>query len=324
MTVSLVIPGRNVEHTVGPCLQSVAGLVEAGVLDEIVFVNDGSTDDTAERIRDFPVRCLNLDGLGPGAARNAGWQAARGSIVWFIDADCVAEPDALPLLLEHLEDPDVVAVGGSYGNMRPDSTVACLIHEEIVERHLAMPAEVDFLATFNVVFRRQALEVVSGFDERFLRAQDAELAYRLRQRGGRLRFEVRSRVKHFHETRLFPYLKAQRQQGFWRMWLYFTHPRRARGDSYSSLFDHVQPPLAILVVALSPLLFHPLGAMLELALASALILIQLPMTAKLIRRTVQARYLWFIPFASLRAVWRGWGAVEGILSLLYRWSRGRL
>ena len=318
MTVTLVIPGRNAGRTIRPCLESVVRLRESGLLADILFVDDGSTDDTVEQVRELSVRCLKSDGQGPGAARNTGWRATDSSIIWFIDSDCVAEPEALELLLKHFDHPGVVAVGGSYGNMRPDSLVACLIHEEIVERHLAMPAEVDFLASFNVAFRREALEQVGGFDERFLRAQDAELAYRLRETGGRLRFDVRSRVKHFHAQQLFPYLKAQRLQGYWRMWLYFSHPSRAQGDSYSGLLDHAQPPLAMLIVALLPLLFHPLAAIVELALVAALLLMQLPMATRLARRTGQARYLWFIPFAALRAVWRGLGATQGTLSVLYR------
>ena len=324
MTVTLVIPGRNAGHTLRPCLESVVGLLETGAIEEIIFVDDGSTDDTAEQVADFPVRLLRTGGLGPAAARNAGWRAAASPLIWFIDSDCVAAPDALAILLEHLDDPGIVAVGGSYGNMRPDSMLACLIHEEIVERHLAMPAEVDFLATFNVVFRRQVLERTGGFDERFVRAQDAELAYRLLEAGGRLGFDARSRVKHFHATRLFRYLKAQRHQGFWRMWLYFTHPRRAQGDSYSGFLDHVQPPLAMLLLATTPLLLHRLSAPVVLAVAAALFLAQLPMTHRLVRRTCQARYLLFVPFASLRAVWRGIGAVQGVLSVLYRRGRARL
>ncbi len=323
--VSLVIPARNAGKTLGACLESVAGLLADRKREEILLVDDGSTDDTAERAAGFPgVRVIRTEQQGRGAARNVGWLAAKSPIIWFIDADCVAEPDALERLLGHFEDPRVAAVGGSYGNMRPDSLVACLIHQEIVERHRRMPVAVNYLATYNVAFRRQSLERLDGFDEHFLRAQDTELSYRALAAGGQLRFERHSRVKHFHATSLRRYLRAQREQGYWRMWLYFAYPNRAGGDAYSGLIDHLQPPLAILLVAVLPLGFYRPALPAVLSLAALLLLAQLPMTARLVRSTAQAQYLWFIPFASLRAVWRGWGAVRGSLSVLYRRSRARL
>ena len=167
--VTLVIPGRNAASTVDACLSAVVPLLESGLLREIIFVNDGSTDDTAERVARYPVRCLTGKGQGPGAARNLGWRAAETPLVWFIDSDCVSEVHALELLLARIEGSPFVGVGGSYGNMRPDSLLACLIHEEIVERHRRMPREVNFLATFNVLYRREILEKVDGFDERFIR-----------------------------------------------------------------------------------------------------------------------------------------------------------
>ncbi len=127
-TVSLVIPGRNAASTIAICLESVVPLLGSAGLKEIIFVDDGSTDNTAEIVAQYPVRCIAGKGKGPGSARNLGWQAAKTPLVWFIDSDCAAEKDALSILLAHLDDPEIAGVGGSYGNMRLDSLLACLIH----------------------------------------------------------------------------------------------------------------------------------------------------------------------------------------------------
>ncbi|NNF44165.1 MAG: glycosyltransferase, partial [Phycisphaerales bacterium] len=244
--VTLVIPGRNCAATIGVCLDAVVPMLKTTPLEAIIFVDDGSTDDTRAIVTVRPaVRVLAGSGAGPGAARNLGWRAATSPLVWFIDADCVAEDDALTRLLPHLADPAVGGVGGSYGNMREGSLLADLIHEEILERHRRMPIRVNFLASFNVLYRRSVLEEVEGFDERFLKAQDAELAFRVQEAGHALAFEFASRVRHFHPTRLGAYLRTQRQQGYWRAWLYVTRRGRAGGDSYSGLVDHLQPPLAV-------------------------------------------------------------------------------
>ena len=203
-------------------------------------------------------------------------------------------------------------MSGSYTNGNPDSVLASVIHEEIVERHLTMPSRVDFLATFNVVYRRAALEEVGGFDERFLKAQDAELSSRVLQAGYELGFDVGSTVEHDHETGWLSYLRTQRQQGYWRVWLYFVGSGKPAGDSYSNLTDHLQPPLAMVALASLPVaVFAPwpwnwfAGAMFI-----GLFLMQLPMTVKLVRRTRRLRYGVFAGMSFLRAFWRGVGSSE--------------
>ena len=314
--VTLVIPGRNAAGTVDACLDAVVPLLDLGFLHEIIFVDDGSTDDTASRVEQFPVRRIAGTGQGPGAARNLGWRAATTPLIWFIDSDCVSEPHALELLLQLQADSPYVGVGGSYGNMRPESLLACLIHEEIVERHRTMPEEVNFLATFNVLYSREMLEKVGGFDERFIMAQDAELAFRIRQAGGRLGFDARSKVKHFHPNRLKAYLRTQAKQGYWRAWLYMEYPNRMAGDSYSGIADHLQPVLALASLALLPLAGTTFaGGALGLCLV-ALGLTQLPMTLAIVSRTGQARYFWFAAMSFARSFTRGLGLAYGTLSAL--------
>jgi glycosyltransferase involved in cell wall biosynthesis len=316
MAVSLVIPGRNASKTIRPCLAAVTPLLESGRVGEIIFVDDGSTDDTRAIVERFPVRCIAGAGRGPGAARNLGWRAAVNDLIWFIDSDCVAEPDALEKLLPHMEDPKVGGVSGSYGNMRPDSLLACLIHEEIVERHRAMPSRVNFLATFNVVYRRSILEQVDGFDVRFMKGQDAELSWRVLDAGYELAFELNSRVGHFHDNRWLSYLRTQRHQGYWRVWLHLGHKGHTVGDSYSSLVDHLQPPLAMMTLACVPFAFFQGTRWLPGAPAALLVLAQLPMTWRLLRRTRQVKYVAFAGMNMIRSFWRGVGMALGMLAVL--------
>lgn len=312
-TVSLVIPGRNAERTLATCLEAVTPMLRRGEIGEILFVDDGSTDGTASVVGRYPVKVIAGEGRGPGAARNLGWRAARGTLIWFIDSDCVAELGALSLLRLHLDDAEVVGVGGSYDNMEPDSLVACLIHEEIRERHLAMPERVDYLGSFNVLYRRAALEETGGFDEALVTGEDADLSYRLIRRGHALEIEKRSLVGHFHATRLGPYLRAQRSHGVYAVKLYLKHPGRAGGNSYAQLLDHLQPPLAAVAVASVVLIPWPILRWITVAAWVALVLAQLPMTLRLTKRTRSSRYLWFAPFGAARAVARAVGMVEGVV-----------
>jgi glycosyltransferase involved in cell wall biosynthesis len=316
MKVSLVIPGHNVSKTIKTCLESVVPILGRNGLEEIVFVDDGSVDSTAEIVQNYPVRYLWQKNKGPGAARNSGWHAAEGELIWFVDGDCIAEPDALSILLEHMETPQIVGVGGSYANAQEESRLACLIHEEIVERHRRMPLIVNFLATFNVLYRRGILAQVNGFDEKYLKAQDADLAYRIRQTGGKLAFDERSRVKHHYPIKISSYLRTQYSQAYWRMYLYARHPEKMMGDSYSSIIDYMQPILAIAALGILPFcLFLPL-LKIFLLLAILLLIAQLPMTFSLTRRC-GILYLLFAPMGYLRSFARGMGMMAGIFSVFF-------
>ncbi len=320
---SLVVPGRNAARTLRPCLEAASAILAAGSLSEILYVDDGSTDASAEIARVYPVRCLASGGRGPGAARNAGWRATASELVWFIDSDCVAEPNALDLLLAHLGEPEVAGAGGSYSIAPGEPLLACLIHEEIRQRHLAMPEEVDFLGGFNVVYRRDVLERVGGFDESRFNgpgapgAEDADLSFRISAAGYRLRFEPRSHVRHFHPTRLSRYMRAQRLHGFWALRLYLRHPRRGARNAYSGLLDHAQPALGLLLLPAVAGLAFPPTRWIPAALAGLLLLAQLPMTLGLLARLRQPRYLAFAPLSMARAIARGLGMAEGALSLLW-------
>lgn len=317
-TVSLVIPGRNCERTIARCLDAVVSMLDQGRLKEIVFVDDESMDRTVEIVTGYPVTIINGNGNGPGAARNLGWRAAAHPLIWFVDSDCVAEVDALDKLLSVMDEPQVGGVSGSYTNINEGSLLACLIHEEIIERHLIMPDHVDFLATFNVVYRKKALEKIDGFDERFKKAQDAELSFRVRDSGYELRFVRESRVAHFHETRWGGYLRTQRQQGYWRVWLHLSHKGHAMGDTYSRFTDHVQPPLAMLVVASLPLLLFNFARWVPAVLLSLLLVVQIPMTLRLVRRLRRFRYVLFGGLSFVRAFWRGVGLTQGIIGYLLK------
>lgn len=336
--VTLVIPGRNCAATLRPCLSAALPLLDdlESRLAEIIFVDDGSTDDTAGIVKQFPrVRLLQQPNRGPSAARNNGWRNARTPLIWFIDSDCITEPDALRKLLPHIDDPTVGGVGGSYAIVNKDSRLARLIHEEIIQRHLGMSKDVNFLASFNVLYRTSALEKVGGFDELFgsPSAEDAQLSFRVHEAGWRLRFEIDSRVGHYHPTRLMKYLKTQARHGYWRAWLHLDHRGHAIRDSYSSWIDHAQPPIAMLVLALliptvaiilaaddsihvrwlaAPPLF--VGILL-------LAVLPLPMTFRLLRRVRRVEMLLYAPLSVIRAFWRGAGMTLGLLHYYTRRHR---
>jgi hypothetical protein len=163
------------------------------------------------------------------------------------------------------------------------------------------------------MYRREVLESVRGFDETCYWAHDADLAFRVRRSGRRLRFEPQSLVGHAHPTRLLPYLNKQRLQGYYRVLLYLRHPERISGDSYSGMTDHLQPPLAMMILASLPLLALPWFRWLPILLIGLLSLAQAPMTFQTVLATRQAKYLLYAPMSFLRAFYRGVGMMQAVV-----------
>ena len=328
--VTLVVPARNAGRTIERCLDAAIAVRNrpGSRLARILLVDDGSTDGTPSSARSRGIEVLSSGGRGAWAARNVGWRHATTPLVWFVDSDCVCEPDALERLLPHLEDPQVAGVSGTYAIAADASLLERLIHEEIMVRHARMPEETDFLATYDVVYRRETLASLEGFDERYLKGQDAEFAFRVLEAGHRLRFERGSRVMHFHADRLSRYLRVQRQQGYWRVALHLEHPGRG-SNRYSSTLDHLQPFVAAALVPAVIVAIAAIAAMsrldggasaawplavwlLPIGLAAALLSMQWPMAMAMVGREGPAM-AWFIPLGAVRACWRAMGLVQGVV-----------
>jgi glycosyltransferase involved in cell wall biosynthesis len=116
--VSVVIPAKNAAAYIGEAIDSA--LTQNGV-DEIIVVDDGSSDDTialVQAIRDPRLRLMMNDAAGVSAARNLGARRARGDWLIFLDADDRLRPDAVTTLLAAAEAaPHAILVYGDYNTI---------------------------------------------------------------------------------------------------------------------------------------------------------------------------------------------------------------
>lgn len=103
MKLSVVIPAYNRAHLIGETVRSL--LAQTRPADEIIVVDDGSTDDTAAVAESFgpPVRVIRQTNGGPASARNTGFRASRGEFIHFFDSDDLAAPNKHAVQLAALE-----------------------------------------------------------------------------------------------------------------------------------------------------------------------------------------------------------------------------
>lgn len=130
MKISVIIAAYNAAGHIGGCLKSL--LNQDRPAHEIIVVNDGSTDTTAQIVRDFDVTLLHYESnRGAGAARAHGANRATGDILAFLDADCMAPPNWLKTIAAAFtQEPSLGGIGGCYKHSTPASLTGLMAKVE--------------------------------------------------------------------------------------------------------------------------------------------------------------------------------------------------
>ncbi|HEX9823359.1 MAG TPA: glycosyltransferase, partial [Actinomycetota bacterium] len=212
--ISVVVCSYNGERTIRECLDGLRGLDYPD--HEVIVVDDGSTDSTAEIAARYPFRLIRTENRGLSSARNAGLAAATGEIVAYIDDDAYPDPHWLRYLAHAFLASDHAGIGGP--NIPPpgDGTIA-----EAVAAAPGGPIHVllsDDLAEHipgcNMAFRRTALEAIGGFDTRFrVAGDDVDLCWRLQDAGHTIGFSPPAVVWHHRRSSVRAYWRQQKGYG---------------------------------------------------------------------------------------------------------------
>ncbi len=238
--LSVVIPTHNRRETLARCLRAVQEQEIGQGSFEVVVVDDGSTDDTADFLADAAarephrLRFLRQVNSGSAVARNAGVTFARAPIVLLLDDDILGRPD---LLREHLD----------WHREHPDPRMALLGHVAWSDEVEVSPFmrfidssgmqfgygqirdgdRVDFRYAYacNLSLKREVL-LRQPFDTRFPWAayEDIELGYRLEREGLELYYNQRAGASHYRTVTLEQFLRRTERAGASLRLLHRIHP----------------------------------------------------------------------------------------------------
>ncbi|MEO5357363.1 MAG: glycosyltransferase [Nitrospirae bacterium YQR-1] len=237
MKASVIVPAFNAERTIKDCITSLIGQNFNKADYEIIVVDDGSTDTTAEIVAASAVKYIYKPNGGPASARNLGVKEATGEIILFTDSDCIATPEWLTEMLKPFSDPMVKAVKGAYKTplKSPTARFAQVEFEERYEMLKKAPS-IDMIDTYSAAFRKEIFDMTGGFDESFPVAnnEDTELSYKLSGWGLKMVFNPDAIVNHMgHPASVLRYAKIKFWRGYWRMAVYRKFPGKMVKDTYT-------------------------------------------------------------------------------------------
>ena len=188
-SVSGYVPIYNNAATVRSAVESLRR--QEPSLDEIVVIDDGSTDGGAESVQRDGVRIVGLEGnLGRGTARARACQETSGDFILSVDGTKALAPGFLEGALRHMLDPKVATVSGRM--VQPASNRAV---DRWRGRHLFKTGESpnrksnNSLNTNGVLLRRAAVEAVGGFRSDLRHSEDFDLGVRLRRAGWKIIYD---------------------------------------------------------------------------------------------------------------------------------------
>lgn len=208
--VSIITPVFNAEDTVTSFLEAVLQQDYPRDLYEIIVVDNGSTDQTRQKIEAFHGEVTLLqraDLQNPYAARNKGLEHARGNFLVLLDVNCTPVPHWLQSGVDRLQDPNVDLVGGqiSFAYSKEETlgewydSLLFVDMEDLIRRGQSC-------AGGNLFFKRRVMEAIGPFPENQRSGMDLYWTKKASNNGFNLVYEAKAKVR-YPARKLKPLLK---------------------------------------------------------------------------------------------------------------------
>jgi glycosyltransferase involved in cell wall biosynthesis len=326
--VSIIIPVRNGEATIARCLE--AALASRYERFEVIVVNDGSDDRSAEIIKTFPCTLVQLPRhSGTSTARNTGACHSHGDILFFTDADCLLNEDTLAIAVATLTAAgrDVV-LGGTYTAQPADDRFFSAFQSVFVNYAESRDRDnPDYIAAHAMVLYADTFEKSGGFVEDFLPIlEDVDFSHRLRSSGYRLIMGPGIQVRHLFDYSLIgSACNGFRKSKYWI--IYSIHHRDLLADSGTASWALKLDVIALFGSALAAALVLGTGNAWFSVIIAVLMALNITVNRELLQGFYRARGMAFAFAASayyllVYPLVIGAGGLAGLLS--YRRYAGLL
>ena len=212
--MSVIVCSYNGSATIEDCLQGLMELDYPAY--EVIVVNDGSQDGTADIAKRFPVKLITTPNCGLSNARNTGLSHAKGEIVAYIDDDAYPDTHWLRYLAYAYLHSSHVGIGGPNLSPPNDGPIAkCVAHAPGGPVHVLVSDETaEHIPGCNMSFRKTALTAVGGFDPIYHAAgDDVDLCWRMQEAGETIGFHPSAVVWHHRRNSLKAYWNQQKGYG---------------------------------------------------------------------------------------------------------------
>ena len=216
MRLSVIIPVNNGGETFGHCLDALARSIRAA--DELIVVDDASTDESSVMAVNAGCRVINLDASARGAARarNAGAREATGDILVFVDADVAVHEDTLGRIEAHFrEHPEIAALFGSYDDNPPDRSIVSL-YKNLQHHYVHQKGKRETFTFWTGcgAVKKSVFVSTGGFDERREKhgrplMEDIEFGMRMVKKGYVIMLFPDVQVTHFKKWTLTTWLRTE-------------------------------------------------------------------------------------------------------------------
>jgi GT2 family glycosyltransferase len=208
--ISVVVCSYNGSRTIRDTMEGLKKLEYPNF--EVIVVDDGSKDNLADIVREYPVNLITTPNQGLSNARNTGMKHALGEIIAYLDDDAYPDPHWLHYLAYAYLTTPHACIGGPNIIPADDGPIAtCVANAPGGPVHVLISDEIaEHVPGCNLSIRKDVLTQIGGFDPIYRNAgDDVDLCWRVQQAGHTIGFHPGALVWHHRRNSLKAYWKQQ-------------------------------------------------------------------------------------------------------------------
>ena len=179
-TISIIIPAFNEEKHIGSCIKALIAANKNNIGYEIIVMDNGSVDDTAEVAKNLGVTIKIRPDVNVATLRNIGASFASGDLLAFVDADCTVGTDWLLSVMKCFKRESADAVGSFHAIPKTSGWIGEI--SSAIQSH-KIGSTVNYIPSGNMIIKKDIFLKVNGFNTSLETGEDVDICYRLKEKG---------------------------------------------------------------------------------------------------------------------------------------------